>query len=284
MNRHGSLANHLVTLLTLGTIFPILFVRLVDLQSTIFWLYSISVTAILLFMYTTTSSYHPQIDQGHRPKVTVVIPAKNEQQAIEPVVRAVFNSNYPASKLDVTVVDDGSTDKTWDILQRLKQDPELSRRLLLVRHERNYGKRVALASGAAQSTSEIIVCIDSDSFVDPDAIKNLVQPLQDDKVTAVCGHGQAANLNQGFLAKLQHYWYAEMFRLWKGMESRFGCVTCCSGILSAYRRSAIQPVLDKWLSERYPQRQALTIDASQSFTVWGPLTSRLIKSPGETGS
>lgn len=232
-------------------------------------------------MYASTNRYSPQPDTGFRPRVTVIIPAKNEEEFIESVVRTVFHSNYPSSKLAVVAVDDGSTDGTWEQLQKVKRDPELSPRLLLVKHERNYGKRVALASAAAHATSEIIVCIDSDSFVERDAIKNLVQPFQDDNVTAVCGHGQAMNLNQGLLAKLQHYWYAEMFRLWKGMESRLGCVTCCSGILSAYRRITVQPLLDMWLSERFPNLLSSVGYGSEGGSLQGWLTRRLIKSPGE---
>jgi hyaluronan synthase len=263
-----------------GTVFPILFVRLIDLQSTIFWAYSIAVTGFLLFMYLSTNRYNPVPDLGLRPRVTVIIPAKNEEEAIVPVVRAVLNSDYPISNVELVVVDDGSTDNTWTQLQTLKRDPGLSNHLILVRHERNYGKRVALASGARIATGEIIVCIDSDSFVDKDAIKLLVQPFQDEHVTAVCGHGEAANMVNGLLAKLQHYWYQEMFRLWKGMESRFGCVTCCSGILSAYRRTAIEPLLNQWLSERLPGTQSQS-NRHTAIPITGPVTSRLVKSPGE---
>lgn len=232
-------------------------------------------------MYITTSRYKPQPDLGLRPRVSVIIPAKNEEEAIEPVVRTVFNSDYPRSKLEVILVDDGSTDRTWERVQRLKHDPELADRLLLIRHEKNYGKRVALASAASMATGEIIACIDSDSFVDQDAIKLLVQPFNDERVTAVCGHGEAANKDEGLLAKIQHYWYADMFRLWKGMESRFGCVTCCSGILSAYRRTVVQPLLDQWLSERFPRTPPRGPDSPGTIPTTGPLTSKLIKSPGE---
>jgi len=238
-------------------------------------------TVFLLFMYSTTSTYQPQPDTGFRPKISVVIPAKNEAGVIQQVVKAVFDSDYPSSRLEVIAVDDGSTDETWDRLQALKRQPRLSSRLVIIRHERNYGKRVALASAVDRATGEIIVCIDSDSFVEPDAIKNLVQPFRDDNVTAVCGHGKASNRNLSLLARLQHYWYAEMFRLWKGMESLYGCVTCCSGILAAYRRSAVQPLLDTWLLERFPNRQAQTDTEEGSFSLTGALTRKLIKSPGE---
>lgn len=278
----SAVTDKLVTLLTFGSIFPILLVRLVDPQSTIFWIYSVSITVFLIFMYLTTRGYRPTPDMGLRPQVTVVIPAKNEEEVIESVVRTAFNSDYPSARLEVIVVDDGSSDRTWERVQRVKLDPELSDRLVLVKHDRNYGKRVALASGIARAHSEIVVCLDSDSFVDRDAIRLLVQPFHDNKVVAVCGHGEALNKDEGVLPKLQHYWYAEMFRLAKGMESRFGCVTCCSGVLSAYRRSVILPILNEWLNEKLVGRQ-IVMGGEKYPTSWiaRGLASKLIRSPGE---
>src|SRR6266568_4213730 len=126
----------------------------------------------------------------------------------------------------------------------------------------------------------MIVCIYSDSFVERDAIKLLVQPLEDARVAAVCGHGEAINKDEGALPRLQHYWYAEMFRLLKGMESRLGCVGCCSGMLSAYRRTAILPIVTQWLAEK----NSLTANVDNEIPV-SPLgrglTGKLIKSPGE---
>ncbi len=212
----------------------------------------------------------------------VVIPAKNEEEVIESVVRTVFDGDYPSSKIRVIVVDDGSTDRTWEGMQRAKRGSEFSDHIELVRHERNYGKRVALASAITRAYGEIVVCIDSDSFVDKDAIRLLVQPFKDSRVTAVSGHGEAINKDEGLLPRLQHYWYAEMFRLVKGMESRFGCVSCCSGMLAAYRRGAILPIINEWLKERPSARAPLVLDDGQgeSWVARG-LASKLIKSPGE---
>lgn len=272
----------MVSVLTFGSIFLILLLWFRIAQSTILWMYSFSMTGFLIFMYLAASNYKPVDDGGFRPEITVVVPAKNEEQVIESVIRTAFKSDYPSSKMEVIVVDDGSTDRTWERMQRVKLDPELSDKLVLIRHERNYGKRVALASGIAVAQGEIIVCVDSDSFVDRDAIKLLVQPFRDSKVTAVSGHGEAANKDEGFLPRLQHYWYAEMFRLMKGMESRLGCVSCCSGMLAAYRRSAILPIVNEWLNEKLVGERLEIGDARQLAGSLGRgLTSKLIKSPGE---
>jgi hyaluronan synthase len=271
-----------VALVTIGSILGILVIWLRVAQGTILWIYSISITIFLIFMYLVTSSYKPQNDSGLRPRITVVIPAKNEEAVIESVVKTVFISDYPLSRLEVIVVDDGSTDRTWERVQRVSSDLNVWEKLILIKHDGNYGKRIALASAISRARGEIVVCIDSDSFVDSDAIKLLVQPFRDPHVAAVCGHGEAVNRDDGLLPKLQHYWYAETFRLLKGMESRLGCVSCCSGMLAAYRRTSIMPMISQWLTEkpasgpsksRYPGQSATTLCRG--------LTGKLIKSPGE---
>jgi hyaluronan synthase len=282
MNNGNRLLNRLVALLTFGSIVVIMLVWLRASQNTILGVYSVLMTGFLIFMYAATAGYKPKTDTGFRPEITIVIPAKNEEEVIESVVRTVFNSDYPASKMHVVVVDDGSTDHTWEGMLRAKRDSEFSDRLELIRHERNYGKRVALASAIVRAHGEIVVCIDSDSFVDKDAIRLLVQPFSDAKVMAVSGHGEAVNKDEGVLPRLQHYWYAEMFRLLKGMESRFGCVSCCSGMLAAYRRNAITPVINEWLKERPGAMAPVVLNTVQreSWVARG-LASKLIKSPGE---
>ncbi|TMI32054.1 glycosyltransferase [Candidatus Bathyarchaeota archaeon] len=141
MTSGNRLLNGLVALFTFGSILVIMLVWLRASQNTILGLYSMSMTGFLIFMYVATAGYKPEIDTGFRPEITVVIPAKNEEEVIESVVRTVFNSDYPTSKMRVIVVDDGSTDRTWEGMQRAKKESEFSDRLKLVRHERNYGKR-----------------------------------------------------------------------------------------------------------------------------------------------
>ncbi len=180
------------------------------------------------------------------------------------------------------MVDDGSTDDTWEKILHVRKKLSPWHQLVLVKHEQNYGKRVALASAISKASGEIVVCIDSDSFVDRDAVKLLVQPFEDHAVVAACGHGEAANGAEGLLPKLQHYWYSEMFRLVKGMESRLGIVSCCSGMLAAYRKDSIMLVVNKWSSERTRRivgnAEYAAFDAGRSDH---SLTDKLFRSPGE---
>lgn len=256
----------IIIVFTFLSIFPVFFIRLSGTHATLFWVYSISISLFMIFRYSLTYTYKPLSDLGYRPNVSVIIPAKNEEEVIQKTINHVLDSDYPPEKLNVVVIDDGSTDKTGErvleLMEKLKTGEGKNNRISFIKHKVNQGKRIAFASGIRASGSDIVICIDSDSFVDKDAIKLLVQPLKNNEIMAVCGHGKAYNKNQNLLTKLQHFWYQEMFLL-KRMESKLGCVTCCSGILAAYRKNAVMPVIDEWLDEKFLGKKIIIGDDRQ---------------------
>jgi hyaluronan synthase len=115
----------------------------------------------------------------------------------------------------------------------------------------NRGKRAAMAAGIRASAAEVIVFVDSDSVVEPDALRWLVQPLADPRVGAVCGHANVLNVRETWLTRMQAVRYFVAFRVVKAAESVFNAVTCCSGCFSAYRREAILPRMEWWESQRF---------------------------------
>lgn len=251
-----------IIFLTFASLFPILFVRLEGYQATLFWAYSFLITGFLIWMYIITNTYKPMPDVGYRPIVSVIIPSKDEEEAIQKTIQSVLDSDYPEDKLEVIVVDDGSTDHTSEKIAELKQELKTNR-LISVKHEINKGKRQAFASGVRVANGNILICIDSDTYVDKNAIKLLVQPFIKKEIMASCGHGKVSNKDVNFLTKLQHYWYQEMFYITKGMESYFGAVSCCSGILAAYRKEVVLTVMDEWLNEKFMGNPILIGDDRQ---------------------
>ena len=106
----------------------------------------------------------PQANPDYQPKVTVLVPAYNEEVVICDTIRSALSSEYP--KLEILVVDDGSIDHTPELVrENFGGDPRV--RLLL---QANHGKPSALNHGLAEATGEIIVSIDADTIVDSDAI------------------------------------------------------------------------------------------------------------------
>jgi cellulose synthase/poly-beta-1,6-N-acetylglucosamine synthase-like glycosyltransferase len=108
--------------------------------------------------------------------VTIVIPCLNEQKTVAGTLDSVIALDYPREKLKVIVVDDGSTDNTWNVISEYHQKyPWIE-----ILHKENGGKYTALNYGIEHCTTDLIGCLDADSFVDKKTLKKIVQRFIDD--------------------------------------------------------------------------------------------------------
>jgi hyaluronan synthase len=108
-----------------------------------------------------------------------------------------------------------------------------------------------MAVGARRASGEILLYVDSDSFPRRDAVRRIVQGFADPEVAAISGHTDVSNARTNMLTRMQDVRYYVAFRVMKAAESVFGAVTCCPGCFSAYRRSCMLAVLDRWLHQRF---------------------------------
>lgn len=151
----------------------------------VLYAYSIIAATFLLTRYLFGAFYRPvPINKNFTPGVTIIIPCFNEEQWIQRTIHGCLNQDYPLDKLEVIVIDDCSTDKSLEKIQEVIEDLKekekrygLDGRLSYFRQEQNYGKREAMARGALLAKHELVVFVDSDSFLDPFAIRNVVQPF-----------------------------------------------------------------------------------------------------------
>ena len=191
------------------------------------------------------------------------MPAFNEEAAIARSLRSLLAVDYPADKLEIVAVDDGSTDNTLIELRGVEE--EAAGRVRVISFVSNRGKRAAMAEGVRATDAEIIAFVDSDSVLEPDALRRLVQAFADREVGAVCGHADVFNVHHTWLTKMQAVRYYVAFRVCKAAESIFGAVTCCSGCFSAYRRAAIMPQLEWWEDQKFLGRPS-TFGDDRSLT------------------
>lgn len=233
-------------------------------------IYGVIVTPFLIFRFAVTYTYEPVPDRGYRPKVSVIVPVYNEEKGIAGTIDSILNSDYPKAQLELVVIDDKSKDGSLEIIRSKAKDDKF----VVLMHEKNMGKRHAMATGIKNCTGEILVCVDSDTIVKPDAIRLLVQPLSDNDVYCVCGNGIVANA-KNTLTRFQRVWYADSFRIRKGTESKFGMVICCSGVLAAYRKAKVEAILDKWLNETFLGYEVVSGDDRQ-------LTNLMMKAGGKS--
>lgn len=228
------------------------------------YFYSIVVAVFLLSRYLFAIFYRPvPIDPGYAPGVTVIIPCFNEERWIQRTIRSCMDQDYPPDRLEVIVVDDCSSDNSVRMIEeeigRLKAQGErykVEGRLSLWRQPVNMGKRDAMAAGAKLAQHELLVFVDSDSFLDPFAVRNVVQPFRDAKMGGVCGRTDVANTYTNALTKMQSVRYYVAFRVMKAAEGYFDAVTCLSGPLSCYRRDLVRRYSDAWIHQTFLGKRA----------------------------
>jgi hyaluronan synthase len=228
------------------------FVEIV-LSDPFFGAYSVVVCLYILSRFAFSLFYRPCLDAGIEPSVAIVMPAFNEEEAIAGSIRSLLEVDYPAEKLEVVVVNDGSTDGT---LAEIRSIAERQPRVRLIDFPDNRGKRAAMAAGIRATSAEFVAFVDSDSALDPDALRRIVQGFADPRVGAIAGHADVMNVRESWITRMQAVRYFVAFRVCKAAESVFGAVTCCSGCFSAYRREAIMPTLDAWEHQRFLGRAA----------------------------
>ncbi len=175
----------------------------------------------------------PEDHPEYQPDVSVLIPAYNEQSVIVDTVRAALASGYP--KLEVIVVDDGSTDRTAELVRReFGRDPRV--RLLL---QSNHGKPSALNHGLAEVTGEIVVSIDADTMVDAEAIPRLVRHFADPRVGAVAGNVKVMN-RISWITRWQALEYITSQNLEKRAFDLLNCIPVVPGAAGAWRTEILR--------------------------------------------
>jgi hyaluronan synthase len=200
---------------------------------------------ILWFFYRTPAVATPQ----DALSMTVVIPAFNEGAMVGKAIDSVAGAKYAAERLEIIVVDDGSTDDTWMYIQHAVA--RHGGRVQAIRLERNGGKRKALAEGFCRGTGEIFVTVDSDSMVDPNALLALAGPFADESIGVVAGRVLVYNRREGLIPRMLHVRFALSFDFLRACQSTFRTVYCSPGALSAYRASAVRKVMQQWLGQSF---------------------------------
>jgi cellulose synthase/poly-beta-1,6-N-acetylglucosamine synthase-like glycosyltransferase/peptidoglycan/xylan/chitin deacetylase (PgdA/CDA1 family) len=171
---------------------------------------------------------HPEFGQP----VSVIIPAYNEEVGIAATVRSALASRHP---VEVIVVDDGSTDRTADIVESLGLAG-----VKLIR-QRNAGKPAALNTGLAAARFDLVVMVDGDTVLESDTVGTLARHFHDDRIGAVSGNAKVAN-RKGILGGWQHIEYVIGFNLDRRTYDVLQCMPTVPGAVGAFRRSAVLAV------------------------------------------
>lgn len=114
------------------------------------------------------------------PSVTIIVPCWNEEKTVSKTIHSLLNLDYPKDKLKIMVVDDGSTDSTWNVVQKFANHPQIE-----LHTKENGGKYTALNYGISKLSTDLVGCLDADSYVHKDSMKKIALYFEDKEVMAV---------------------------------------------------------------------------------------------------
>jgi cellulose synthase/poly-beta-1,6-N-acetylglucosamine synthase-like glycosyltransferase/peptidoglycan/xylan/chitin deacetylase (PgdA/CDA1 family)/spore germination protein YaaH len=173
---------------------------------------------------------------AYAPPVSVVVPAFNEARVIQKTVKGLLTQRYDGP-LEVIVVDDGSTDNTYQIAQEAFADA----RTVSVFRKENGGKASALNFGLARARHEIVIALDADTIFAADTVAELVQPLADPRVGAVAGNAKVGN-RVNLVTRWQALEYVTSQNLDRRAFSLLNGITVVPGAVGAWRKTLVDEV------------------------------------------
>ncbi len=197
------------------------------------WAMTISFWSTMLFVpMAVLSKYREDIQENVKsyPKISVIIPAYNEEKVIQNTIEGLLETKYP--KKEIIFVDDGSTDRTFDIANQYRNQ-------IKVLHKENGGKASALNYALVYATGEIIVIVDADTIIGRHSLKEIVKGFEVDKnVAAVAGNIKVRN-RMNWITKCQALEYITGIQIVRRAFDVFGSITIVPGALGAFKKSLL---------------------------------------------
>lgn len=170
------------------------------------------------------------------PAVTIIVPCWNEENTIDATVTSLESLDYPKDKLTFFLIDDGSTDSTWQKMQQYSNHQHIK-----IFHKSNGGKHTAMNMGIELATSEFVGCLDADSFVDPQALKRIMTYFASDHSTMAVVPSIVVHTPKTLIQKIQkveYIWGVYM----KKMLALVNGIHVTPGPFSIYRREIFSKI------------------------------------------
>jgi len=173
-------------------------------------------------------------DLPHAPPVTYIVPCHNEAPNIEETIDSLLNQDY--AEFEIIAVNDASTDNTAAVLDSLAaRHPELR----VIHFDKNQGKAMGLRVATLAANNEILVCLDGDALLDPNATRWLVRHFVNGaRVGAVTGNPRVRNRTT-LIGRIQVGEFSSIIGLIKRAQRIYGRVFTISGVVSAFRKAAV---------------------------------------------
>ncbi len=181
------------------------------------------------------------MDLEKEPIVSILVPAYNEEKTIEGTMASVRDIDYPREKLDVIIIDDGSSDKTKKIIETFIAKEGLDHFRLL--SHKNMGKAASMNKALKLAKGEFFACLDADSFVDANSLRKMLSFYykENDPQLVVITPAMKVHKPRNVLQKIQWIEYLVMILVGR-ISSHLDSLYVAPGPFSLYRTEVIRDV------------------------------------------
>lgn len=164
------------------------------------------------------------------PEVTVMVPSWNEEKTVYKTVRSLLDLNYPKEKLKIFLIDDGSTDSTWNVISKFSEYPNIK-----IFKKENGGKYTALNLGLEHVDTDFLGCLDADSAADPESLVRIMSYFEKDPNVMAVSPSIIANKSKNIIQEAQKAEY-DMSVYIKKMFGLLGAIHVTPGPLTIFRK------------------------------------------------
>lgn len=204
----------------------------------IFYMFSFLAVYVQVFFFITflekrksIVKHAPFIELKNYPTVTITVPCYNEEKTIDKTIESLLSLDYPKDKLSIFIVDDGSTDNTWNIIKKFENISNIK-----IFHQENGGKYTAMNLGLKNTTAEFFGCLDSDSFVHPQSLKRIMSYFENDEKTMAVAPSIIVHNPKNIIQSAQKVDY-DMAVYTKKMLGFMGGIHVTPGPFSIFRKA-----------------------------------------------
>lgn len=179
---------------------------------------------------------HVDLPDNEYLSVSFLIPCWNEGKTVEGTIKSILGLEYPKDKLHIFIIDDGSTDNTWQVLQTYVSNPHIT-----VLRKENGGKHTALNFALPHVKTDLIISFDADTEIQPDALKKAVPHFVKDPALMALGGTVLIGNPRTYIQKAQEIEY-QTFSFTKKMLGFIGGVLVVPGAFSTFRREVFEQI------------------------------------------
>ena len=215
--------------------------RMTSISSIIFYILTfLSVYVQVFFLVTFLENRKKivirkgEIKLEKYPSVTIMVPCWNEENTAYRTVRSLLNLNYPQNKLSIFLIDDGSTDRTWEILEKFSKYNNVQ-----TFKKENGGKHTALNLGLSKVETEFVGCLDADSIADRESLVRIMSTFEKNPSTMAVAPSVVVNEPKNIIQGAQtSEYYLGVFL--KQMLGFLGAIHVTPGPLTIFRTKVFQ--------------------------------------------